>query len=415
MAFSTLKLSKNILKAVEKNGFIKPTPIQEKVIPLVLNGHDVMAKAQTGSGKSASFVLPILELLLQKNYEGKAKIRVLVLTPTRELTLQITKVFESFSLFLEKKPKAVALIGGESIGDQLFEIQKGCDILVATAGRFLDVLSKKQMNLSHVKFLVLDEADKMLSFGFEQELDTILKAIPQKRQNLLFSATYPQKIRSIASKISKNALEISIDEEKETVENITQRAIEVNAQNRSPLLRHLLLENKWQKVLVFMANKRATDNIAQKFIKHGFKAESFHGDLHQEDRNYTIEAFKMKDFNILFATDLVARGLHVEDIDCVINFDLPRSPSDYIHRIGRTARAGKSGTAISFIGLEDEEHFRLIEKRSHIKLVREQIEGFELQGQKVQKPKGEAPIKGKGKSKKDKLREQAALNENKNS
>ncbi len=409
MPFSKLKISKNILKAIEKNGYKEPTPIQEKVIPLVLEAKDIMARAQTGSGKSASFILPILELYSHKDYEGKAKIRVLILTPTRELTLQITKAFESFSEFLEKKPKAVALIGGESIGDQLFEIQKGCDILVATAGRFLDVLSKKQMNLSHIEFFVLDEADKMLSFGFESELDLILEAIPQKRQNLLFSATYPQKILSITSKITQTALEISIDNEEQTVEKITQRAIEVNHENRSPLLRHLLLEHKWQRVLVFMANKRATENIAQKFIKHGFKAESFHGDLHQEDRNYTIEAFKTKDFNILFATDLVARGLHVDDIDCVINFDLPRSPSDYIHRIGRTARAGKSGTAISFIGLEDDEHFRLIEKRSQIKLQREQIQGFELKGQRIQKPKGQAPIKGKGKSKKDKLREKKEL------
>ena len=409
MPFSKLKISKNILKAIEKNGYKEPTPIQEKVIPLVLEAKDIMARAQTGSGKSASFILPILELYSHKDYEGKAKIRVLILTPTRELTLQITKAFESFSEFLEKKPKAVALIGGESIGDQLFEIQKGCDILVATAGRFLDVLSKKQMNLSHIEFFVLDEADKMLSFGFESELDLILEAIPQKRQNLLFSATYPQKILSITSKITQTALEISIDNEEQTVEKITQRAIEVNHENRSPLLRHLLLEHKWQRVLVFMANKRATENIAQKFIKHGFKAESFHGDLHQEDRNYTIEAFKTKDFNILFATDLVARGLHVDDIDCVINFDLPRSPSDYIHRIGRTARAGKSGTAISFIGLEDDEHFRLIEKRSQIKLQREQIQGFELKGERIQKPKGQAPIKGKGKSKKDKLREKKEL------
>ncbi len=415
MAFSKLKISKNILKAIEKNGFLTPTAIQEKVIPLVLGGHDIMAKAQTGSGKSASFIVPILELLSQKNQEGKAKIRVLVLTPTRELTLQIAKTFESFSEFLEKRPKIVALIGGESIGDQLFEIQKGCDILVATSGRFLDVLSKKQMNLSHLEFFVLDEADKMLSFGFVAELDAILEAIAKKRQNLLFSATYPQKMLTIAAKITQTALEINIEDESQTVENITQRAIAVNHENRSALLRHLLLQNRWQKVLVFMANKRATENIAQKFIKHGFRAESFHGDLNQEDRNYTIEAFKTKDFNILFATDLIARGLHVEDIDCVINFDLPRSPSEYIHRIGRTARAGKSGTAISFIGLEDEEHFRLIEKRSNIKLSREQIEGFELKGEMLQKPKGEAPIKGKGKSKKDKLREQAALNENKNS
>ena len=249
----------------------------------------------------------------------------------------------------------------------------------------------------------------MLDLGFAEELELILEAIPQKRQNLLFSATYPQKMLSIASRITQSAVEVSIENEEPTVQNITQRAIEVNHENRGPLLRHLLNTNKWELVLVFMSSKRAAENIAQKFKKHGFKAESFHGDLHQEDRNYTIDAFKAKKLNILFATDLVARGLDIENIDCVINFDLPRSPADYIHRIGRTARAGKSGTAISFIGLEDAEHFNLIEKRSNIKLQREQIEGFLLSGEVIKTEKGPAPIKGKGKSKKDKLREKAAL------
>jgi superfamily II DNA/RNA helicase len=350
-----------------------------------------------------------LELLSRKPYEGKAKIKVLVLTPTRELTLQIAEAFNTFGAFLDKKPKVVGVIGGEGIGDQLFEIQKGCDILVATSGRFLDILSKKQMNLSHLEFFVLDEADKMLDLGFAEELELILEAIPQTRQNLLFSATYPQKMLSIASRITQSAVEVSIENEEPTVQNITQRAIEVNHENRGPLLRHLLNTNKWELVLVFMSSKRAAENIAQKFKKHGFKAESFHGDLHQEDRNYTIDAFKAKKLNILFATDLVARGLDIENIDCVINFDLPRSPADYIHRIGRTARAGKSGTAISFVGLEDGEHFNLIEKRSNIKLQKEQIEGFELVGEVVKKEKGPAPVKGKGKSKKDKLREKAAL------
>ncbi|MDD2357660.1 MAG: DEAD/DEAH box helicase [Thiovulaceae bacterium] len=408
MPFCKLGLSQKIELAVAKSGFHTPTPIQEKVIPLVLDGRDIMARAQTGSGKSASFVLPILEFLSRKPYEGKAKIKVLVLTPTRELTLQIAEAFNTFGAFLDKKPKVVGVIGGEGIGDQLFEIQKGCDILVATSGRFLDILSKKQMNLSHIEFFILDEADKMLDFGFAEELELILEAIPQKRQNLLFSATYPQKMLSIASRITQNPIEISIEDEEPTVQNITQRAIEVNHENRGPLLRHLLNTNKWELVLVFMSSKRAAENIAQKFKKHGFKAESFHGDLHQEDRNYTIDAFKAKKLNILFATDLVARGLHIDDIDCVINFDLPRSPSDYIHRIGRTARAGKSGTAISFIGLEDAEHFNLIEKRSNIKLQRERIEGFKLVGEVVKKEKGPAPVKGKGKSKKDKLREKAA-------
>ena len=407
MSFSQFKLSAEINKALEKNAFTQPMPIQEKVIPLVLEKHDIMARAQTGSGKSASFVLPILECLSQSRGEGKAKIKVLVLTPTRELTLQVADIFNTFGEFLHVRPKVVSIIGGESIGDQLFKIQKGCDVLVATSGRFLDVLSKKQMNLSHVEFFVLDEADKMLDLGFAEELDLILEAIPSERQNLLFSATYPPKMLNIASRITKNPIEVSIESDAPIVQTIEQRVIEVNRDNRGPLLRHLLKTHKWESVLVFMSSKRATDNIAYKFQKHGFKAESFHGDLHQEDRTFTLDEFKAKKIRILFATDIAARGLDIEDISCVINFDLPRSPADYIHRIGRTARAGKSGSAISFISHEDTEHFKLIEKRSDIKLEREQIEGFELTGEAPKKVKGPAPTKGKGKSKKDKLREKA--------
>jgi superfamily II DNA/RNA helicase len=407
MTFSQFKFLPEIDKALQKNNFISPMPIQEKVIPLVLQKHDIMARAQTGSGKSASFVLPILERLSQSRGEGKAKIKVLVLTPTRELTLQVADIFNTFGEFLHVRPKVVSIIGGESIGEQLFKIQKGCDVLVATSGRFLDVLSKKQMNLSHVEFFVLDEADKMLDLGFAEELDLILESIPSERQNLLFSATYPPKMLNIASRITKNPIEVSIESDAPIVQTIEQRVIEVNRDNRGPLLRHLLKTNKWESVLVFMSSKRATDNIAYKFQKHGFKAESFHGDLHQEDRTFTLDEFKAKKIRILFATDIAARGLDIEDISCVINFDLPRSPADYIHRIGRTARAGKSGSAISFISHEDAEHFKLIEKRSDIKLEREQIEGFELTGEAPKKVKGPAPVKGKGKSKKDKLREKA--------
>jgi ATP-dependent RNA helicase RhlE len=407
MPFSSFKLSSEIQKAITKNGFTKATPIQEKVIPLALEGKDIMARAQTGSGKSASFVLPVLELLKQRKGEGKAKIKVLVLTPTRELTLQVAETFETFGEFLARKPKVVSIIGGESIGDQLYDIQQGCDILVATSGRFLDVLSKKQMNLSHIEFFILDEADKMLDLGFAEELELILEAIPAKRQNLLFSATYPPKMIQIAARITKEPIEVSIENEEPTVASITQRAISVNSENRGPLLRHLIVSEKLEQVLVFMANKRASDNIAAKFKKYGFLAESFHGDLLQEERNATLRDFKNKKIRILFATDLVSRGLHIDDVSCVINFDLPRSPADYIHRIGRTGRAGKTGLAISFVSHEDSEHFKLIEKRSNIKLQREQIEGFELQGEAPKKVKGPEPVKGKGKSKKDKLREKA--------
>ena len=410
MPFSKLGLSNEIRLALTEKGYIEPTPVQEKVIPLVLQKKDVMAMAQTGSGKSASFILPILQLWNETKGEGKAKIKVLVLTPTRELTLQIAEAFVAFSKFLPKKPKVVSVIGGESIGDQLYDIQQGCDVLVATSGRFLDVLKKKQMNLSHLEYLVLDEADKMLNLDFADELDLVLEALPTMRQNLLFSATYPPKMLSISSKIMNNPIEVTI-EESQTVQTINQRVIEVNSENRGPLLRHLLKENRWNSVLVFMANKRATDNIAVKFRKHGIEAASFNADLEQDIRNETLAAFKDRKVNLLFATDIAARGLDIDDIDCVINYDLPRSPADYIHRIGRTARAGKSGTAISFIDHETQAHFKLIEKRSDIKLQREQIEGFELMGEAPTKVKGPAPVKGKGKSKKDKLREKKALEE----
>ena len=410
MPFSKLKLSQNIFKAIEESSFKTPTPIQEKVIPNVLNKKDIIARAQTGSGKSASFVLPILELWSNTSYEGKPKIKVLVLTPTRELTLQVAESFKTFGKFLEKKPTIVTLIGGASIGDQLFDIQQGCDIVVATSGRLLDIVDKKQINLSKVEFFVLDEADKMLDLGFSKELDLILELLPQNRQNLLFSATYPPKMQDIASKITKDAIEITVEEKQQTVKSINQNAILVNRHNRGPLLRQLLDENRWELVLVFMANKRACDNIATKFRKKGYSADSFHGDLDQEDRVFTLNEFKTKKINILFATDIASRGLDIDDVDCVINFDLPRSPADYIHRIGRTARAGKSGVSYTFIGHEDRDHFKLIEKRSNISLPLQEIEGFELTGESPIKEKGKAPVKGKRKSKKDKLREQAKKN-----
>ena len=411
MPFSKLNLNNEIVKSLQEKEFQTPTPVQESVIPLVLAGKDVMAQAQTGSGKSASFVLPLLQLWSQnRDSAKKGKIKILVLTPTRELTLQVASAFSEFSTYLPKQPQVVSLIGGEKIGEQLFEIQKGCDILVATSGRFLDVLKKKQMNLSHLNYLVLDEADKMLNLDFSEELDLVLDSLPQTRQNLLFSATYPPKMLQIISKIVTNPIEVKI-EETQTVEAINQRVIEVNSENRGPLLRHLIKENKWRLVLVFMANKRATDNIAAKFRKYGVGAASFNGDLEQEMRNTTLSAFKEGKIQVLFATDIAARGLDIDDIDCVINYDLPRSPADYIHRIGRTARAGKSGEAISFIDYENMDHFKLIEKRSEISLKRERLEGFELVGQAPKKSKGPAPVKGKKKSKKDKLREQKALEE----
>lgn len=405
MQFAKLGITDKLLLSVEQQGYTTPTPIQEKAIPEILKRHDVMAKAKTGSGKSAAFVLPILELWKNNPSEGKPKIKVLVLTPTRELTLQVANCFETLSNTLDKKPKVVSIIGGESISEQLYSIQKGCDVVVATSGRLLDIIDRGQINLKQVEYFVLDEADKMLDLGFAEELDYILDALSYKRQNILFSATYPQKMLKIASIVTQDPVEISLEDEKDIVLNITQRAIEVNQHNRGPLLRHLIETEKFNQVLVFMANKRAADNIANKFKKHGLMAESFHGDLIQEERNSTLAKFKAKKIKILFATDIASRGLDIEDIACVVNFDLPRSAFDYTHRIGRTGRASKDGLAISFVTHEDKEHFKLIQKRCNLKLNYEQIEGFELVGEAPIKEKGQAPIKGKRKSKKDKARE----------
>ena len=406
MIFKEFNLNEKIEKSLEENSYINPTPIQEKVIPLILQSNDIIAKAQTGSGKTAAFVLPILNHYSLNIKEGKPKIRTLVLAPTRELTLQIASTFETLGLNLNPSLKVVSIIGGQSIGEQLLDIQKGCDIVVATPGRLLDIIDKKQINLENLEFFVLDEADKMLDLGFAEELDLILKQLPSKRQNLLFSATYPQKMKQIASLITENPIEVSIQNEEPTVQLIKQRAIEVNMENRNALLRQLISSNSWEQVLVFMANNRAADNIAAKFRKYNFDAESFHGDLTQEDREYTLKEFKDKKIKILFSSDIAARGLDIDNISCIINFDLPRSPADYIHRIGRSGRAGREGLAISFITLENSEHFKLIEKRAKIKLEREQVEGFERVGTVLKKQKGKEPVKGKRKSKKDKLREQ---------
>jgi superfamily II DNA/RNA helicase len=405
MSFNLLNLSPKINLALENNNYRYPTPIQEEVIPLILNGRDIVAKSKTGSGKTASFVLPILHQYSLKEESKKRKIKVLVLTPTRELTIQVADTFRIFSQYLEQKPKIVTVIGGQNIGDQLIEIQQGCDIVVATSGRLLDIIEKKQIDLSSLEYFILDEADKMLDLGFADELDAILSILPLKRNNFLFSATYPPKMLSIVSKITSNATEISIEDTTKTNENITQRAILVSKERRSSLLQKLIKENDFDKVLVFMANKRASDNIAAKFRKYGFLANSFHGDLIQEDRIYTLEAFKNEKIKILFSTDIASRGLHIDDIDCVINFDLPRSTDDYIHRIGRTGRAGKNGVAISFVDNETYSHFKFIEKKCNIQIKMETIAGFELEVMTPLKQKGQAPTKGKRKSKKDKLRE----------
>jgi ATP-dependent RNA helicase RhlE len=403
--FKDLGLDDELLLAIERSGFINPTSIQCKTLPLFLEGKDLLIEAQTGSGKTACFAWPLLQKISAAKTSEKNTIQALVLTPTRELALQVSGAFFRFGEFQAKKVSVLTVIGGESIEQQTRALSDGVDIVVATPGRLLDLIGQKVLNLNDIKFLVLDEADKILDLGFAAELDLVLKEISSLRQNLFFSATYPEKVLNIAEKISANAEHLKIEDDTPTVKNITQRVIEVNKDNRGMLLRHLIVMEKWKNALVFVSSKTAAGNLAEKLKKVGVRAGAIHGDLSQPERNKALSDFKDKKIDFLIATDVAARGIDINKLSLVINFDLPRSPADYIHRIGRTGRAGEKGLAVTFIGHEDQDHFKLIEKRAQIILSREQIKGFELTGEAPVIIRGQQPVKGNRKNKKDKARE----------
>ncbi|MEA9355640.1 DEAD/DEAH box helicase [Bacteriovorax sp. PP10] len=405
--FKELGLTDELLLAVEKSGFTEPTRIQEITLPLILEGRDLLIEAQTGSGKTACFAWPLLQKISAEKTSESKTIQALILTPTRELALQVSGAFYRFGEFLENKVSVLTVIGGESIDQQTRALADGVDVVVATPGRLLDLIGQKVLSLSDIKFLVLDEADKILDLGFAAELDLVLQEISGKRQNLFFSATYPEKVLEIVKRISAAPEHIKIEDDTPTVENIFQRVIEVNKENRGMLLRHLIVMEKWKNALIFVSSKTAAGNLSEKLKKVGVRAGAIHGDLSQPERNKALSDFKDKKIDFLVATDVAARGIDINKLTLVINFDLPRSPADYIHRIGRTGRAGEKGLAVTFISHEDQEHFKLIEKRAQIRLEREMINGFELTGEAPVVIKGQAPVKGKRKSKKDKARELA--------
>ena len=406
--FENLGLSEEILQAIDESDFLTPTDIQVKTLPLIMSGIDLLIQAQTGSGKTACFAWPILQKISHEKISTDNSIKALILTPTRELALQVSGAIYRFGEFLTNKVSTLTVIGGESIEQQTRVLSEGVDIVVATPGRLLDLIGQKVLTLNEIQFLVLDEADKILDLGFAAELDLVLKEISPERQNLFFSATYPEKVLEIVKRISKNPEHVQIENVTPTVENIHQRVIGVNHENRGMLLRHLIVQEKWKNVLVFVSSKTAAGNLSEKLKKLGIKAGAIHGDLSQPERNKALSDFKEKKIDFLIATDVAARGIDISKLSLVVNFDLPRSPADYIHRIGRTGRAGEMGHAVTFIGHEDQEHFKLIEKRAQISLERESIPGFELTGEGIEKIRGAAPVKGKRKSKKDKAREKAA-------
>jgi len=411
MSFKSLGLSDFILHALKELGYEQPTPVQVKSIPVTLAGHDVLAAAETGSGKTAGFVLPILERLHKDIAPQGNQAKALILVPTRELAGQLEEAVQRYAQYFPRKFKSLALYGGVSVNPQMQAMRGGCDILVATPGRLIDLYKRNAIDLSAISILVLDEADRMLDLGFADELDDILDALPQQRQTLLFSATFPHSVRALTDEILQDPVKVSIEHEASIPEQLEQRAIEVDRTNRTMLLKHMLNTENWAQVLIFVASKRTANNIILKLSRADIQARPLHGDLTQTERNRALADFKSGRCKILVATDLAARGIDIPSLACVINYDLPRSPSDYVHRIGRSGRAGEVGLAISFIDHESDKHFKLIEKRTKQTLPRLQISGYERSSEipeTVTIQKGAQPVKGKRKSKKDKLREAEA-------
>lgn len=411
MPFSKLGLLEPMQRVVDAVGYREPTPIQEQTIPLILEGMDLIAQAQTGTGKTAAFALPILQRLnFVETHPEPGTPLVLVLVPTRELAQQVADTFEEFERHLSRDIGVATVIGGENILDQLRLLEQGVDIVVATPGRLLELVRSEKIFFEALRYFVVDEADRLLALGFAEELAQVLAALPEVRQNLLFSATYPKKVEKLTEQMMEDASYINVIGDVPTVANITQRAIEVNRLNRRPLLQHLINEEKWEHVLVFVSSKRAARNLAVKLKRNGIKADAFHGDLGQDERTWVLSQFKNRTVRVLIATDIAARGIDIQELSTVVNYDLPRSPVDYIHRIGRTGRAGAEGVAVSFIDHNDMAHFSLIEKRTKVRVAREQVAGFELEGEAPQKKKGPPPKKGKRPSKKDKARAAAQAN-----
>ncbi len=407
MTFASLGLSAPLLQTLTEVGHHTPTPVQAAAIPAVLRGEDLWASAHTGSGKSAAFILPLLERLRTRESTAPRSPRALIVVPTRELALQLDEAIQRYGRHLELR-SSVAVGGADAVA-QTAALQAGVDLLVATPGRLLDLLAQGAVSLSSLVTLVLDEADRLLSLGFAQELSELMSQLPAQRQCLLFSATFPPKVVTLAEKLLRAPTRINIDAGATPDQSlIEQRVIEVDAGRRTALLLRLLDTEGYRQALVFVASRISANTLSTQLVRAGIDAWPLHGDLSQGARTETLADFKSGRSRVLVATDLAARGLDIAYLPAVVNYDLPRSPADYAHRIGRTGRAGETGVALSFVSAATAAHFRLIEKRYKLSLKREQLAGFE--------PKELAPevrdvhggIKGKRKSKKDKLREAAA-------
>ncbi|MGZ3900885.1 MAG: DEAD/DEAH box helicase [Bacteroidia bacterium] len=380
MSFASLGLSSSFLKTLTEQGYSEPYPIQEKVIPSVLKGKDILAIAQTGSGKTASFALPILEKIQHEAPLKNRHVSVLVLVPTRELAAQVTEVFNLLADNLPKRINILAVYGGVSINPQMIRLQ-GVQILVATPGRLLELISAKAVHLPDVKTLVLDEADKMLNLGFKDEMSEIFSLLPAKRQNLLFSATLSPDVTHIEAILLKDPVIIKIEDDSVgNIELITQSAFRVSEEKKGPLLRYLIKHEGMKQVLIFTSSVFKADSVANKLRNNGIQASAIHSKKSQGARQEALSKFKSGKLRVLVATDLMSRGIDIKFLPCVINYELPRSPKDYIHRIGRTGRAESPGQAISLVSPEEEHHFKVIQKKMGKKVDTLESENIDLHG-----------------------------------
>ena len=394
--------------AVADMGLHTPTPIQAEAIPPALQGRDLWATAPTGSGKTLAFALPLVQqhVLQPRQTNFRRPIRSLVLVPTRELAVQVGGVLTHLSY----KPglKVAVVFGGVSINPQMMDLRGGADMVVATPGRLLDLVDHNAVSLSDVQHLVLDEADRLLDLGFADELQRVLALLPAKRQTLLFSATFAPEVEALAANLLRDPVRITVEAFEGHKPDITQRAIRVDDKKRSALLRHLMAENGWKQVLVFVATRYACEHVAGKLYKAGIFATPFHGEMSQGARQDVLRDFKAGRWDVVVTTDLASRGIDIAMLPVVVNYDLPRSATDYTHRIGRTGRAGEHGDAVSFVTAETLAHWMLIQKRESLLLDLENVPGFEPVDEPPA-PQGNGGIKGKRPSKKDKLRAVAGL------
>jgi ATP-dependent RNA helicase RhlE len=375
MTFDSLGLSKPILEAVASQGYETPSPIQLQAIPAVMAGKDVMAAAQTGTGKTAGFMLPILERLSKGDPAHANQVRALVITPTRELAAQVAASAHTYGRRLSLR--STAIFGGVKINPQMMKLRKGVDVLVATPGRLLDLANQNAVRFKQLEVLVLDEADRMLDMGFIHDIRKIIALLPKQRQNLMFSATFSSEIRQLAKGLVNNPVEISVSPQNITVDSVQQWICPVDKKQKTALLTQLILDNNWQQVLVFSRTKHGANRLTRQLESSGIQAVAIHGNKGQNARTKALADFKNGSIRILVATDIAARGLDIDQLPHVVNFDLPHVPEDYVHRIGRTARAGATGEAVSLVSADEFKQLSDIERLISQLLPRRLIDGFE--------------------------------------